>query len=558
MADNTLRLGVRQARIDGFRPVPLPPMTENAANITTIDFLDELRWRGLLKDCTDEAGLAEHLGDPGASRRLAYAGFDPTADSLTIGNLVPIMMLVHFARAGHTPVVLMGGGTGLIGDPSGKSAERQLMTDKTVAAHVNAQRPIFENVFRGAGLQPPRIVNNADWLTRMSAIELLRDVGKHFSVNQMMAKESVRERLTNREQGISYTEFSYMILQAYDFLHLFEHERVTIQMGGSDQYGNITAGTDLIRRERGAVVLDAMREIDALGQVSGRLEMKELPDIAGEIRSGLRDISDQAPLGEWSARAYSTLSGLVGHWQTQIPKVNQTLANVLRNAVATFTAIARRLHPHTSDCFGLTAPLVAKADGGKFGKTEEGAIWLSAPKTTAYAMYQFWLNTSDADAVKFLKLFTLLSREEIEAIERAHEAEPHRREAQKILAMEATSLIHGKQQAEAAERAGRALFSGELADLSLDLLEQVFAGVASSEHDRAGLAGEGASLVDVLSETSLAKSKREAREFLGNGSVSVNGVKVTDEARLTEADLLHGKLIAIRRGKKAWHLTRWA
>ena len=467
-------------------------MPENAIKSTTTDFLDELRWRGLLKDCTDEPGLSQHLGEPSTSPRLAYAGFDPTADSLTIGNLVPIMMLVHFARAGHRPVVLMGGGTGLIGDPSGKSAERQLMTDDRVAAHVNAQRPIFENVFEGAGLTPPRIVNNADWLTKMSAIELLRDVGKHFSVNQMMAKESVRERLNNREQGISYTEFSYMILQAYDFLHLFEHESVTIQMGGSDQYGNITAGADLIRRT-----------------VERRAEDRF------EAEHG-RSLDEAAMTDGVSSAAYSE------RW------------------------------------FGLTAPLVAKADGAKFGKTEEGAIWLSAPKTTAYAMYQFWLNTSDADAIKFLKLFTLLSRGEIEAIDRKHEAEPHKREAQKVLAMEATSLIHGKSEAEAAERAGRALFSGEVSQRSLDLREQVFAGVASSEHDRSQLAGDGVSLNDVLSETSLAKSKREARAILANGSVSVNGVKATGEGRLTETDLLHGKLIAIRRGKKAWHLTRWA
>ncbi len=456
----------------------------------TIDFLAELRWRGLLKDCTDPVGLAKHLADPAASPRRAYVGFDPSADSLTIGNLVPIMMLVHFARAGHQPVVVMGGGTGLIGDPSGKSAERTLMTDDTIASHVRAQRPIFENVFAGAGLSAPKIVNNADWLTKMSAIELLRDVGKHFSVNQMMAKESVRERLHNREQGISYTEFSYMILQAYDFLHLFETDGVTIQMGGSDQYGNITAGADLIRRT-----------VERRAEARYQAEHGQSLDDAARIEG-------------------AAVAGYSERW------------------------------------FGLTTPLVAKADGGKFGKTEEGAVWLTGPRTTAYAMYQFWLNASDEDAIKFLKLFTLLSQSEIESIERAHAAEPFKREAQKILAIQTTTLVHGKAEAEAALRASQALFSGDIAGLPMEMLEQVFAEVPSTDHPCAQLEG-GIDLVDVLIETSLAKSKREAREFVGNGSVSINGSKAEPDAKLTEADLLHGKVIALRRGKKAWHLTRW-
>ena len=226
----------------------------NAANHPSLphapaesSFLDELRWRGLLHQTTGDAELAAHLARPGPSRR-AYAGFDPTADSLTIGNLVPIMMLVHFARYGHEPVVLMGGGTGLIGDPSGKSAERTLMSSERVARNVEAQRGIFRRVFEHAGLAEPEVVNNLDWLGSLGYIEALRDIGKFFSVNQMMQKDSVRDRLHNREQGISYTEFSYMILQAYDFAHLYKHSGVTVQMGGSDQWGNIVGGCDLIRR----------------------------------------------------------------------------------------------------------------------------------------------------------------------------------------------------------------------------------------------------------------------------------------------------------------------
>lgn len=436
----------------------------------SIDFLEELRWRGLLHQCTDERGLASHLADPGSRPRRAYAGFDPTADSLTIGNLVPIMCLAHFARAGHEPIVVMGGGTGLIGDPSGKTAERTLMTSETVAGNVARQRTIFESVFSGAGLPAPTIVNNADWLCTLSYVEALRDIGKHFSVNMMIQKESVKARLENREHGISYTEFSYMILQAYDFAHLFSERGVTVQLGGSDQWGNIVAGADLIRREHAA----------------------ERPD-------------EEAP-----------------------------------------------------HCFGLTCPLVTKADGGKFGKTEAGAIWLTAARTSPYAYFQFWMNASDEDVVKFLKLFTLLSKDEVEALAAAHAENPGAREAHRALAHHATALLHGEAEAANAAKAARALFSGDIAELPKALLEEVLAEVPSSDHPRASLEGGGVALLDLLIETGLAKSKREAREFLGNGSVSVNGAKAGADDTLTAANLLHGELIALRRGKKAWHLTRWA
>ncbi len=422
-----------------------------------IDFLAELKWRGLFHQCTNEAGLRAHLA--GGVRR-AYAGFDPTSDSLTIGNMIPMMLLLHLQRAGHEPVVVMGGGTGLIGDPSGKSAERQLMTEDLVRSNVDRQRPIFERLWANAGFGPPRIVNNVDWLGKLGYLEVLRDVGKHFSVNMMIQKDSVRDRLHARDQGISYTEFSYMILQSYDYLYLYERDRVTLQMGGSDQWGNIVGGSDLIRRK------------------------------------------------------------------------------------------------HQAESYGLTAPLVTKADGGKFGKTESGAIWLSAPRTSAYAFYQFWLNTSDADLPVFLRRFTLLPEDEIKTLESAHGADPGARAAHRALARAATALIHGKDAATDAEAATKALFSGDIAGLPEATLAEVFAEVPGSEHDRS-LLGAGVPLVDLLPLTTLAKSKREAKEFLASGSVAVNGRKAGPDDSVTTSDLLNGSMIALRRGKKSWHLTRW-
>jgi tyrosyl-tRNA synthetase len=446
------------------------------------DFLAELRWRGLLHQCTDEEGLAKHLETPG---RRAYVGFDPTADSLTIGNLVPIMLLRHFQRAGHTPVVLMGGGTGLIGDPSGKSAERTLQTREQVEANVNAQRVIFEGLLDFDGPTGATIVNNADWLLGLGYIEMLRDIGKYFSVNMMMQKDSVRERLTSREQGISYTEFSYMILQSYDFLQLFGQQDVTVQMGGSDQWGNIVAGVDLIRRA-----------------TASHIEWSSSSDNEGvQFERGK----------EWSQGRHA---------------------------------------------FGVTAPLVTKADGGKFGKTEAGAVWLTRERTSPYAYYQFWMNADDADVGRFLRIFTLLDRNTIEALEAEHAQAPHQRAAQKRLAREATLLLHGDAGLREAEATTSALFTGAVKALSESQLRDAFAGAPSSEHAKAGLS-PGAALVDVLTETSLVKSKREAKEFLASGAVSVNGERAAADRTLTASDLLPGGVILLRRGKKQWHLTRW-
>ncbi len=419
----------------------------------TPHLLDELRWRGLLHQATDEPALREHLNSP----RNIYCGFDPTADSLTIGNLVPIMLLRFVQLCGHTPIVIVGGATGLIGDPSGKSAERQLMTRDIVQRNVDAQRPIFARVL-GPSVS---VLNNLDWTENLSLLDALRDIGKHFSVNVMIQKDSVRDRLHNRDQGISFTEFSYQILQAYDYLILRRDHNVTVQCGGSDQWGNIVAGADLCRR-------------------------------------------------------------------------------VLSDTV-----------------FAFTTPLVTKADGGKFGKTESGAVWLTAPRTSPYAFFQFWLNTDDRDLERFLKTFTTFPREHIEQLLADHARDPGARAAHRALAQHVTAALHGAGAAEQADAASRALFSGDIAHLDLATLNEAFAAAPASTHARSDLNSPAASLVELLVSTGLAKSKREAREFLAANGVTVNGKPAAPDHTLTSADLLHNEVALLRRGKKHWHLTRW-
>lgn len=422
------------------------------------ELLDDLRWRALLHDSTDLGQLEQHLSQP----RRVYAGLDPTKDSLTIGNLVTILTLRRFQLAGHTPVVVVGGGTGLIGDPSGKEAERQLMSSEQVASNVAGQMPIYNTLLDFDGENAASLKNNLDWLSQLGFIEVLRDVGKHFSVNMMIQKDSVKSRLSQREQGISYTEFSYMILQAYDFLWLYRNAGVTVQIGGSDQWGNIVAGVDLIRK--------VTRE----------------------------------------------------------------------------------------EAHALTWPLVTKADGGKFGKTEAGAVWLTTKYTSVYAFYQFWLNTSDADVERYLKIFTFLSRQQIEALMAEHATDPGKRVAQRALAEEVTSLLHGREACAEVEAASRVLFSGDVGSLSEDLLNEAFASAPGSRHDMALLDGPGLAAVELLMLAQVAKSKREARQFLDSGAISINGQRADQSFVLTKGKLLHQKVALIRRGKKNWHVVRFA
>ena len=430
--------------------------------------LDELDWRGLLHQTTGGDELRTHLKTGG---RVAYCGFDPTKDALTIGNYMPIKMLRHWQLAGHRPIILMGGGTGLIGDPSGKDAERQLLSKEQVAKNIEGQLRCFSKVLDFEGENAAIIVNNADWLCELGFLDVLRDVGKYFSVNEMIKKDSVKERLNNREQGISYTEFSYMILQAYDFLHLRREMDCTIQIAGSDQYGNIVAGIDLIRRD----MLDSNKD---------------------EFRGA-----------------------------------------------------------------GITNPLVTTSDGSKIGKTEKGSIWLTQERTSPYAFHQYWLNVPDEDAGKFLRWFTFLDQATIESIEKDHAEAPHQRAAQHALADSMTELFHGNENVTRCNEAAKALFGGDITSLDAQMLGEVFSEVPAGEFEIISLGTETASLVELLPQTKLCKSKREAREFLKNGSISVNGEKLSGDdavARvLTTNDLLHGTTILLRRGKKSWYAAKW-
>ena len=352
----------------------------------------------------------------------------------------------------------MGGGTGLIGDPSGKDAERSLNTLEQVQANIKGQTDIFSSILDFEGASAACIVNNHDWISQLSYIDALRDVGKHFSVNMMIQKDSVKSRLEGRDQGISYTEFSYMILQALDFAHLREKQDVSIQVGGSDQWGNIVAGVDLTRRKQ-------------LGEV-----------------------------------------------------------------------------------FGLTTPLVTKSDGGKFGKTEEGAIWLTADKTSPYAFYQFWLNAADEDIILFLGFFSLKSAEQVQLMVREHAENPGARLAQKSLAAEMTELIHGEVALAEVKAASQALFSGDVAGLSSELIQELFRSAPQAHVDLERL-NSGLPLLDLLVEVKAVKSKREARQFITQGAVSLNGKRETEERELTQEDLLHSAFLLIRRGKKNWTLV---
>jgi tyrosyl-tRNA synthetase len=415
------------------------------------EILDDLAERGLVQDHTDLAALRDRLTEAPIT---VYAGFDPTADSLHLGNLMPLLLLRRFQDAGHRPIVLAGGATGMIGDPGGRSEERNLLDAETLDRNVAA---VKDQLVRFVDFEPgpaqARLVDNRDWTGPMSVLDFLRDVGKHVTVNQMLAKESVKNRVES-EDGISYTEFSYMLLQANDFAHLYAHEGCEMQIGGSDQWGNITAGIDLVRRRHQAAV------------------------------------------------------------------------------------------------HGLTAPLLLKADGTKYGKSASGAVWLDAERTSPYAMYQFLVQTDDADVERLLLRFTLVDPQEVAAVVAAHAEHPERRLAQRRLAQEVTALVHGPEAVRAAEEATQLLFGGGGAPLTAAGLEALAREIPTTEDDPVGRG-----LVDLVAETGLASSKSDARRALEAGELWLNGERVAGDRPLGTDDLRFDRFLLLRRGKKRHHLV---
>jgi tyrosyl-tRNA synthetase len=423
-----------------------------------MDLFGEFEWRGLVYDATE--GLRDVIA---RDKLTSYIGFDPTAASLHVGSLLPMVSLARLQRFGHPPIAVVGGGTGMIGDPSGKATERALLTVEQVEANVEGIRAQLSRFLDfDDTATPARLVNNAEWLTKLSAIEFMRDVGKYFTVNSMLAKESVKRR-SESDEGISYTEFSYLLLQSYDFLVLHDRFTCTLQLGGSDQWGNITAGVDLIRRLRGA-----------------------------------------------------------------------------------------KAH-------GLVMPLITTASGAKFGKTEAGAVWLDPALTSPFRFYQFWLNTDDSDAGRYLRYFTFLDRPAIEQLEEAARLAPESREAQRALAREVTRMVHGEEHVVRAERASGVLFGEDLATLPADDVLSVFDDVPSSSVAAASLAGEGVAVVELLASSGLTASKGEATRLIRGGGVYVNNRRITDErARLRSADAIEGRLFVLRKGAKQNHLVKIA
>ncbi len=422
-----------------------------------INFIEELKWRGLLQDMipgTDEQLTKEMTA--------GYIGFDPTADSLHIGNLVPVILLMHLQKAGHKPIVLVGGATGMVGDPSGKSQERNMLATEQIAFNIEAQKKQLIKFLNFDASMPncAEIVNNYDWFKDFTFLDFIRDVGKYITVNYMMSKDSVQNRL---ESGMSFTEFSYQLVQGYDFYHLNKSKNVKLQMGGSDQWGNIVTGTELIRKKSG------------------------------------------------------------------------------------------------NEVFALTAPLLKKADGGKFGKTETGNIWLDRNKTSPYKFYQFWLNASDEDAARYIKVFTFINQAEIETLISTHAEAPHQRLLQKRLAQELTIMVHGEQDYEFALSASQILFSEQTADALKNLSEQelldVMDGVPLFEISKEKL-NAGIPLLVLLSETKIFESKGKAKEMTQSGGVSINKSKVANIDYLVGLnDLLNDKYILVQKGKKNYHLV---
>jgi tyrosyl-tRNA synthetase len=418
-----------------------------------MNIIEELQWRGLIADCTDLEELAKRLS---AAPITLYCGFDPTADSLHVGNLVPLLALRRFQLAGHHPIALAGGATGLIGDPSGKSAERNLLTRELLDHNINCVKEQLRLLLDfERKTNPARLLDNADWTTPVSFLDFLRDIGKHFSVNMMVGKESVRARMEDRESGISYTEFSYMLLQAFDFYEQRRQFSCELQIGGSDQWGNITAGIDLCRKKLGAHV------------------------------------------------------------------------------------------------FGLTLPLITNADGSKFGKTVAGAVWLDPQKTSVYRFYQFWIRTDDRDVVRMLKFFTFLPQNEIGELEREHVEKPEARVAHKALAKAVTDLIHGSNATAEAIRASEILFGGGLEGISESTFKDIIGEVPTKEMPRPRLEGTGIPLVELAVEAGLCPSKGQARKDVEGGGMNINNMREANPQRhVTSADLLFGKYLLLRKGKK--------
>ncbi len=432
------------------RPVYCAPLRMN--------LIEDLRWRGLLADCTDLDALSKRIAEGPVT---LYCGFDPTADSLHVGHLMGQLTLRRFQLAGHHPIALAGGATGMVGDPSGKSAERNLLTREQLSHNVDRITGQLSRILDfGAQPNPARLVDNADWTAPLSFLDFLRDIGKHFSVSAMLAKDSVKSRLGS-DSGISFTEFSYQLLQAHDFYHLRNAHGCELQIGGSDQWGNITAGTDLIRKKLG-----------------------------------------------------------VPAW-------------------------------------GWTFPLITKADGTKFGKTEGGAVWLDPEKTSPYRFYQFFIHTEDAKISEYLRKFTFLSRPEIEDLEAKHAANPGAREAHRALAREVTRLVHGEARLAGAIKASEVLFGGALDGLSAEDFQDVIAEAPSKDIERIKLAAPGITLIDLLVHTALAPSKGQARKDIEGGGIYVNNVKVADITRaVTEADVIFGSNVLLRKGKRTYAVVK--
>ena len=421
-----------------------------------LDIISDLENRELVSQLAGGDELKDHLS---SGSRTVYCGFDPTAESLHVGSVVPLLVLKRFQMAGHKPIALIGGATGLIGDPSFKADERQLNSNEVVEQWVERLKPQLSQFLDfDCGENSAVLVNNLDWTQDYDVLGFMRDVGKHFSVNAMIQKESVKQRIEREGEGISFTEFSYMLLQSYDFAQLYKRYNCTVQVGGSDQWGNITGGIDLTRRME----------------------------------------------------------------QNQV--------------------------------YGVTVPLVTKSDGTKFGKTETGTVWISANMTSPYALYQFWLNVADADVYRYLKFYSFLSVNEIEEIEQSDKNSQGRREAQGILAAEVTELLHGSTGLTAAKRISDALFSGDIAQLTNEDLDQLeLDGLPCTV-----FAGGNKGIVEVLVDTDLAKSNKMAREFIGNNAINVNGQLVDSvNFELDVSNALNGKYFLLKRGKKLFHLAKF-